>query len=219
MTPLQVTARIAGPIALPERPIALDALLAYAVCLRDGIPPATLASEVQPVEIPVEREPGGRFHLASVGHYEIEQASLKHIHKRAPIEQYQALGSDKIRRVQITAGPNKSYRIPFELLHLVDDSITWWCVGEQGEIEALLQLVHHLGKKRSVGHGKVVRWTIEEMEPWDGFPVAVDGKPLRNLPADWLGLSDPVLAHGNLTYPYWRHDTEEICACPLVAGS
>ncbi len=215
MTALEIKAKLAGPVALPEHPIALDALLAYAVCLRDEIPLATTPADIVPIEIPIEREPAGRFHLASVGFYEIDCAEKRHIHKRAPMEQFQSLGT--VRRVQITAGPNKSYRIPFELLHMVDDTITWWCCGDGGEIEALLSLVHYLGKKRSVGHGKVVRWTIEAMEPWEGFPLVRDGKPLRNLPADWPGVRGE-LAYANLTYPYWRRDSEEVCWCPPVAG-
>ena len=217
MTPLRVTARLAGVICLPTYPLALDALLAYAVCVRDGIQPATLPSELVDVEVPLQRSACGAFHLASCGAYKLERAELRHIHKRAPIEQYQAIGGDKIKRVMITAGPNKSYRIPLETKHLVNDTIEWWCVGDAEQIESLLSLIHYLGKRRGVGLGRVSKWTIEAMGPrqlWEGFPVVRSGKPLRNLPPDWPGLVDPECAYANLTYPYWVGATEQLCAVP-----
>lgn len=216
MTPLRVVATLAGPVALPYHPLALDALLAYAVCERDEIPPAMLASQIQPIEIPVEREPQRRFHLASVGAYQLDQSELRYVHKRAPIEQYQSIGSDKIKRVQITAGPNKSYRIPLEVKHVVDDQITWWCIGDAEPIRELLAMVTHLGKRRAVGVGRVASWVVDDMpETWPGFPVVSgDGAPLRTLPPDWPGLRDPRTALGVLTYPYWDQSREALCAVP-----
>lgn len=218
MNPLRITAKLRGAIALPERPLALDALLAYAVCVRDAIPMATVPSELVEVDIPVEKEPGGRFHLSTVGIYELDSAALRYVNKRAPVEQYQTIGSDKIKRVQITAGANKSYRIPMETLYLVDDTITWWCIGDENEIRSLLVLIHHLGKRRAVGLGQVARWDIEAMEPqqcWDGFPAVLDGMPLRNLPPDHPGvLPEAMRGYANITYPYWRRDTETLCAMP-----
>lgn len=215
MTPLCVTADLSGPIGWQWPPLALDALLASQVALGLGLPPPRDASDCQPIEIPVEREPGGRFHLCSFAELVVEGHELRYVNRRAPVEQYQTLGEARIRRVRINAGPDKSYRIPHDVLRLEADRIRWWCVGEAAEIERLLLGVTHLGKRRAVGLGRVLRWTVAPCYSWGaGFPVARDGKPLRSLPQDWPGLVAPHVAHVALTYPYWDHLREEPCAVP-----
>lgn len=215
MTPLSVTAHMRGPVCLPNGPIALDALLASAVCTRDGLEPALTASECTPIGIPVAMEPGGRFHLASVSHGAFEEREGRWVNRRFPVPEAQAMGDARLRRIQITAGACKSYRLPLEVQHLAGDVLRWWCLGDVDVIRQLLDLVGYVGKKRSVGLGRVVRWDVSECEAWDGFPVLRDGYPLRPLPVDWPGLSvSAERAYRVMTYPYWRRSMEELCAVP-----
>lgn len=214
MIPLVVTAELCGPISLPGGPLALDALLASQVALRLELPPPRHAEDCVPIEIPVEKEPGGRFYLASFSVAEYDASALRYINRRAPVEQYQTIGEAKIRRVQITSGANKSYRIPNEVKHATGDTLTWWCVGDAGAIRDLLSTVLYLGKKRSVGLGKVSRWKVEQCDPWDGFPVVHEGRALRTLPLDWPGLVSPRSAFRTLLPPYWDHSREALCAVP-----
>jgi hypothetical protein len=42
-----------------------------------------------------------------------------------------------------------------------------------------------------------------------------NGVPLRSLPPDWTGLAEQsTLAYRTLTYPYWQHEREQLCAIP-----
>lgn len=215
MIPLQVTARIRGPIALPHGPLALDALLAAQVALRERLPPPRHAADCEPIEIPVEREPGGRFHLCSFSVSKFERYDLRYVNRRSPIEQYQALGDRKVRRAQITAGPDKSYRIPLEVGYVVGDRLDWWCVGEADALRDMLRSVTHLGKRRAVGLGRVESWEVRGCDPWGGFPVMAEGQPLRPLPTDWPGLcAQAATEYRTLDYPYWDHTKEELCAVP-----
>lgn len=216
MTPIAVTARLRGAIALSNGPIALDALLAAAVCLRDGIPPATDEAGIVPIEIPVAREPGGRFHLATVSFGTTEEAEHRWTNRRFPLAEAQDMADAKLRRIQITAGPCKSYRLPLATGHLEGDELHWWCLGELDAVRDLLvTCVSYLGKRRAVGLGKVERWTVEPCEPWDGFPVVRGGLPMRPIPPDWPGLSPKVeTAYRTITYPYWRRTAEELLAVP-----
>lgn len=212
MTPLEITAHVPGPIALPNGPIALDALLASQVALRVGLPPPATADDCERLTIPVELEQRGRFHLCSFSVGELADYELRYVNRRAPVEQFQEFG---VRgRVQITAGQDKSYRVPLEVGHLRGERLTWWALGDPIEVINLLTSVSHLGKKRSVGLGRVLRWTVEMCERWDGFPVVREGKPLRTLPPDWPGLEDPDLAYRTLSFPYFDHGAEQLCAVP-----
>lgn len=215
MANLEIIAEVPGPLCLPRHPPALDALLAYAVCIRDQVPPALLHKDLVRIEIPIEYEPEQRFHLCSFAEYEVDAYEKKYLHKRAPIEQYQTIGDERIRRVQITAGPNKSYRIPYETVFLRDGEIRWWCVGKQKEIIELLSLIFYLGKYPRAGVGKVKIWHAKPRRPWgNGFPVVRDGRALRNLPLDWPGVVEHRPAHGRLTYPYWLKTKQKLILSP-----
>lgn len=217
-SPLAIVARLGGALSLPSGPLALDALLASAVALRDDLPPVSVVG-VLPIEIPIQREPAGRFHFASFSESAAEEHELRWLNRRFPLAEAQALGNSKLKRVNLQGGPCKSFRTPIETTHLLDDTIRWWCLGEEVEIRALLGLVTHLGKRRGVGLGRVVEWTVSPCEPWPGFPVVRDGSPLRPLPLDWPGIEEPEAYAGVacLTYPYWQREREEVLAMPEVS--
>lgn len=220
MTPLEVTATIRGAIALPNGPIHLDALLAYAVCAREGKTAPVYEDDLEPIDIPVELEPGGRFHLATVSHYVLEEAEHRWVNRRFPIAEAQAMGNAKLRVVNVQGGACKSYRLPLATMHLKHDQLRWWCVGDAAEVEALLtEFISYLGKRRATGLGKVVCWEVKPCEPWgDDFPIVRDGQPMRPLPVDWPGLA-PEVEHrfAVQTFPYWRRTAEELLAVPAFA--
>lgn len=214
MEPLRVTALLQGAISLPTRHLALDSLLASQVAIRRGLPPPRHASDCEPIEIPVEREPAGRFHLCSVGLFEVASFGRLLINQRPPVDEIKLLGEQK-GRVNVTTGEDKAYRFPFESLHLKDNRIEWFCVGDAAGIRELLYAPFYLGHKRSRGLGKVVEWRVETCETWGGFPVVRDGLPLRALPLDWPGLSDQCnTGYRCLSYPFWDHSKEVLCVCP-----
>lgn len=216
MQPLEVTVRLAGQVSLPGGMLALDSLLAAAVALRDAIPPAPPGG-YRHIDVPLEWAHGRRFHLASFAVADWEAHDVRHIHRRFPLDLAQDMGSPKLRRVNLSAGPTKSYRIPLEVGHVRGDGLTWWCVGDALQVLELLGLVTHVGKKRGVGLGEVFGWEVRPCTPWgDGFPVVKDGRALRPLPPDWPGLVTPELAYANLTYPYWDKAREELCAMPRL---
>lgn len=217
MKPMMIIAKINGGICMPYNPLAIDALLAYSVALRDHLPPCSTPYEVMPIEIPLKREPEGRFHLCSQAVFDVECLENRYKNKRPVIAEAQNMGKT-IKRIQISAGHSKGFRIPYEVLYLTEDTIRWWAIGDTEEVLKLLSFITHIGKHRNVGLGKVRDWSVEECEPWDnGFPVILDGKPLRTLPEDWPGLSGNVRKElSTITYPYPRtlNPNLYVCAVP-----
>jgi hypothetical protein len=201
MEPLQIIATLTSPLAVPLFPINLDGLLASMVCERQGF--IAGVGEWQDVDVPLQRSACGRYYLASVGHYESAVAILGYTQKRSPISEFGWFGEAKIKSVLVSGGINKACRIPQP--RAVVDTMRWWCIGDRTAVAELIALVTHLGKKRSVGHGRVARWGVKPCEPWPGFPVLrPDGTPMRNLPVDTEGLGPTTaIGWGPLTYPYW----------------
>src|SRR3970282_728114 len=204
--PLCITAIFPGPVGMAGGPIAIDALLMATQARIDNLPPIDVGGFAR-IEIPIAVEPGGRFHLASFSVGSFEAYDRHWINRRFPIEQAQTIGTHRLKRIRITAGAQKSYRIPMEVGYLVDSRLDWYAIGDADRIQALLSHVSFVGKRRSTGKGEVERWIVEPCDAWgDGFPLVRNGRALRPLPPDWRGLDAPELAYRNVGCvegPYW----------------
>lgn len=225
MQPLEIRCQLDGGVIFQGQPTMLDALLGWAVCLRDGIEPATRAEDLVPLTIPVRRSDCGQVYLATMASFERETHRLVYKNARCPLPEYQLFGLT--RTIGMTAGVNKSYRIPREKAYAQADTLLWYAVGDRSETAALLSYIGYVGKGRADGHGHVRcvdgtrAWSVrvmDESELWPGFPCVRDGRPLRPLPRDWPGVEDPesYLAYGNLTFPYWLHTSETLCLMPPI---
>lgn len=214
---LQITAIVPGAIAMQWGPIALDALLMATQARIDNLPPVEIGG-FQKIDIPIALAQGGRFHLASFSVGGFEAHDRHWLNRRFPVAEAQAIGTHKLKRIHISAGAQKSYRIPMQVGYLRDSRLDWFAVGDAEKIRALLTYVSFIGKRRGVGKGEVQRWEVETCEAWGGFPVVRDGRPLRPLPQDWPGLTDPTeIAYrtvGCVEGPYWDKAREELCAVP-----
>lgn len=211
MTPLVVKARLLEGF-VSRHPIHLDALLTAAYAMREGllVPPIT-AEQAKPLPIPVQRSACGRFWLASIGEYAELASELRYKNRRAPFVEFARLGEQKIRRVAVNFGPNKSYRVPYEFTIPAGGTIVWHCIGEREPLLDLLRCCHYLGKFRGSGKGRVAQWTVEPCESWgDGFPVMRDGTPLRNIPVQ----EGAVGALLRCEPPYWLNDGRVPCLSP-----
>lgn len=237
--PLVVTAIVRNEIANPQRPPALDALLAAARCTAEARPPIQWQrrAEVPPVEIPVARSACGRYHLASAaitdatgdgedasGTMGITSVRGAFKNKRFPLELAQAIADPKLRTINLANGACKSQRVPQERGHLPGGRVRWYCTGDAAKIRALLSLVTHIGRGRADGIGAVARrasgelaWLVEPTVPWgEGFPVVREGLPTRNLPEDHDGVdaARAPMGYACLTYPYWELLREELVFLP-----
>lgn len=212
MGPLVIRAHLSGALVL-HHPIALDSLLMSAYATRENLPPLDVR-EGGAVEIPIplERSKCGRIYLSSEGQSVSEEHERRFLNRRFPIAEAQAMGDAKFRRVNPSAGSTKGYRIPVSMAHVESDVMVWYAMGDADPIRELLTVIGYLGKKRSVGLGRVVRWEVEAVEPWDGFPVLNDGRPLRSLPLDWPGLREHRIERRVLSPPYYERWREQECA-------
>lgn len=208
MKPIRISATLLNGIANPTRPIAIDALLAYAVALRDDMLPPANASEVTPIEIPLQRSPCRRFHMCSLSEHDVVvERETRYVNRRPIIAEAQLMASESVKTIQINGGPDKGYRVPMDVGHYARGEVWWWAVGDAYAVRDLLSHIGYLGKRRAVGLGKVVAWTVEECESWgEDYPVMREGKPLRALPPDWPGCEAMRTTRGTLTYPYWLRE-------------
>ncbi len=75
------------------------------------------------------------------------------------------------------------------------DGCEAWCVGDPERITALLDHVHHLGKRGRLDHGRIELWSVDE------DAAAAEKWRLRAMPEPEDGF---IPAVGRLQPPYWK---------------
>lgn len=71
------------------------------------------------------------------------------------------------------------------LLVTVCSAVTWTAVGDLDAVQALLEPLMAIGKKRATGHGHVIAWTIEpapELDTWTAAHLHLNGTLGRPTP-------------------------------------
>lgn len=217
MRPLCIRCHLQGSVV---RPPMIDSLLMAMVALRDGYPPVDCNPGRRPshIDIPIAVEPRGRFHLCSGPRFDPVASEIHYKNRRFPVEVAAKLGNEKtVNRINVSAGCERSYRIPHSVTFVADSVITWWAEGDRSAIYDLLRLCKYIGKFRDVGKGKVRQWEVEECCSWEGFPVLFEGRPLRPLPLDWPGLTEYSVEEcvlSTIGKCYWDNTERELCAVP-----
>lgn len=118
-------------------------------------------------------------------------------HKRYPAHRA-PLGSKL--NANTSAGRWREYRMPVKTVH--STLLTAVCIGNQSEIERLLAYVTHVGKKGSIGYGRI-KWTVEKLDGVNALDLIHQSKAL---PLDYAkqasitGIYKPTKAW---TPPYW----------------
>lgn len=201
MEPLRVVLELAAPLVLYDH-VYLEGMLAWVVVqeLTDG-----QGVEMPPRYTPLPLEAAGFY--GSGGQLPLWKASILHpigaivtdnvfMHKRAPGAYQSKAGS-----INTSAGRWMDRRIPLP----VTEAVAWesFCYGNAAEIERLLALISHVGKRRGSGFGEIRRrWVVS----WEGGDVLVrDGRLAHAIPQEHAhdyGICDPPVLVG-WTPPHW----------------
>lgn len=214
-TPLRITCHVSRDVAI-NAPIALDALLGFALAQRLGLQPPQGDEEPVALDIPLARSTCGRIYLGSHSIHEVEEYELRWRNRRFPVPEAQAMGGKKLRRINTSTGATKTKRVPREALHLHDGRLDWYAVGDEERVRDLLFDIQYVGGARGVGSGRVASWAVEDTDPWEpGFPVLLDGIPLRSLPVGWPGVDESRcrVEQRTLEPPYWWRRAERQVPC------
>lgn len=220
MRGIKVTAHLSSPIA-GDVPM-LDAILQFEMAQREG--KANKIRRDQPctafedVHIPILL---GSIGGLAVPHcsspiFATETETVEHFAKRLSVENADLL-TEKKRLVVATGNSTfKSYRLPLRLR--VVDRVVWFAVAKRKPVLSLLRSVHSIGKKRSVGYGKVARWEAEYLDdPPTWFAECEEGRVLmRPIPlCDESKSLGSRRDFGAVQPPYWHPDRycERVLPC------
>lgn len=208
---LVVTAELVTPVIHAERNLThLDSILAFAAITAH--PVASDYDTVAVIPLPLDLawvSDGGQplwccSPLVPVGE---TLESREYWHKRYP--SHRSEFCEKIN-ANTSAGRWKEYRTPVHAQQV--GRLRALCIGNADELRRLLAIVTHVGKKGSMGYGRVARWTVE-----DGEHAAADVLALRAVPVEYYagqspqGILSPLRAW---TPPYWYAPWWRPCMVP-----
>lgn len=187
--------------------VSLDGLLAAEIWAdqkvgkRDrGEDVAALAADVDPedLDLPLARCEllgGDLWHWAATCAYPEKPVDHPVVRYWTGRPDHAALGdlvADLPGVVSERQGPYRSRSMP--LLVTSTDTVTWQCVGDSARIMAILHGVAAIGKKRSQGEGRVLRWEVSPILDDDGGWAAghlhIDGTLGRPTPDGCLRGAD-----------------------------
>lgn len=97
------------------------------------------------------------------------------MHKRAQSGEFTKHKAKNPYKLNTTTGRFMERRIPVPTM--VVNQLYSRCIGNKFEIERLLQLITHVGKRRNAGIGEVKEWIIEDAE-WNDIDIFVSEKTL-----------------------------------------
>lgn len=193
--PYKVTAHIdpAGLFWDPTEPVHLDSLLGYALA-GGGVPPIDVEPFL-PVEPPVAKwqTPEGEWgYCCSAFQPEGPTAWSTHIIRK----RYDVARTELTRgAVSRSSGRYKDFSRPLPIL--LCRSLVAYIVGDGPAVASILrEKINHIGKRRSIGLGCVLRWDVEPCE--HDYSCVRDGIAMRVLP-DPKGLKEM-----RFRPPYWH---------------
>lgn len=225
--PLLVTARLASPLA-GEAP-RLDGLLEYLLSLHHpkGVPgykidrsrPAPPQGEIP---IPLLRRDLGPWKVGCCSDpiYPADKVEyVEYINKRIAVEEAGTLHPAARTVVSTRNSWTKSYRLPLKVRRI--DRVCWFALSHRRDLFKLLNReCRSIGKKISVGYGRIAGWEVERIgHDWTWFadsdqgPVLMATLPVGGwLPAGLLGFRKDF---GAASPPYWHPDryTEIVKPC------
>lgn len=191
----------------PHEPTHLDSLVGYCRAAELGLPPPLGDEAPAEFEIPLAQATirGETVYRASALIPSEPDAPEDTIYWRKRLRQARvevAKGSPNL-----TNGLWRDWQMPLHLM-LIRELVAYGR-GEVAEVRRLLRThIRHIGKKRSQGHGRVSRITVERCE--QDWGLLRDGCAMRWLPAVDLGSA----RLSRLQPPYW-HSWDRVPVCEV----
>lgn len=209
--PLRITADLVTPVLPAETGLLhLDSVLSWAALTAHPVESHTGPAAVVPLPLGLAWVSASGLPLWACTPLRVAGPATpaqEYFHKRYP--GHRAEFGDRMNAVT-TAGRWKEYRVPVH--GLAASQLQADCIGDPDALRRLLDLVTHIGRKGSMGYGRVGRWTITE-----GSATVEQILAARAVPVAYFAGREPagVLSLNRAwTAPYWYAPWWADCLVP-----
>jgi len=215
--PMRITARMAAPVVYYDDGLCLDGPLSWAMYaglpqeVRDQMPPPDKEPWLPDFNLPLAKwahvpdqdyDHDGRLTTSSgelwgwcVSHVVADWQSAGQVGvRKMAVDQEVKRWTDR-KKLNLISGRFK----PSDKIHPTRraDVLTWYALGDPGEVGRLLKRVTHLGKHRSGGMGRLSideygkpDWSVEQID--EDRSISSDGRLMRRMPFGWRGMERPA---------------------------
>ena len=213
-TPLQIVMDVIPPIYIASPWLHLDSILSY-LCLRDALGnllycmPTEETIDVSLLNLPLKRT--SDVYHSSVGIYANNVKLYRDtIYKRfTDKETHKLTHRQQKGRIKTNQGHFKDFMINLPII--ITDTITFYCNGDKKELERLLSHLTSIGKKTSIGGGRIRNITITETN--EDYSFFKDNCIMRPIPVtmDVPVFEGMIFQKQPYKPPYW--DKNNVCMC------
>lgn len=218
-SPLIVRAHLSSPLA--GEPPRLDSLLVDRLAVMSGLAhPKWMIDRSRPlpvdiddrVRIPLCRQQVGPWQiaLASNAIYRSASGTDRHdyINRKLAVEFADLLAPSRRLKIAVGNAEFKSYRLPLRARFL-EGPVVWFALGSRKSLLSALKHVHAIGKKTSIGYGRVIRWEVNRTDndlswfaPTEAGTLLMATLPFgKHLPSDLIGYRRD---YAGCCPPYWH---------------
>lgn len=212
--PLEVRLEVIPPIYITSPWLHLDSILSY-LCLREALDdlfycmPTEETIDVSLLDLPLKKTDD--VYHSSIGVYSDNSKLYRDtIYKRfTDKETYKLTKKQQKGRIKTNQGHFKDFMINLPIL--ITDNVTFYCNGDKKELKRLLSHLTNIGKKGSIGGGRINKVIINETTEDNSF--FKDGKVMRPIPAtmDVPVFEGMIFQKQPYKPPYW--DKNNVCMC------
>lgn len=215
--PLEVKMEVIPPVYITSSWLHLDSILTY-LCTRDALDelfycmPTEETIDVSLLDLPLKKTED--IYHASIGVYS-ENAKLYKdtIYKRfTDKETYKLSKRQQKGRIKTNQGHFKDFMINIPIL--ITDTITFYCNGDKKELNRLLAHLTSIGKKTSIGGGRINKIIISETS--EDYSFFKEGQIMRPIPTKMKIPIFEGMIFQQQPYkpPYWDKNNVTMCYVP-----
>ena len=210
---LEIVMDVIPPIYITSPWLHLDSILSY-LCLRDALDdlfyclPTEEIIDISLLDIPLKKT--ADVYHSSVGIFSNPKLYKDTIYKRfTDKETHKLTRKQQTGRIKTNQGHFKDFMINLPII--ITDTITFYCNGDKKELERLLSHLTSIGKKTSIGSGRIRNITITETN--EDYSFFKDNCIMRPIPAtmDVPVFEGMIFQKQPYKPPYW--DKNNVCMC------
>ena len=213
-TPLKIKMEVIPPVYITSPWLHLDSILSY-LCLRDALEdlfysmPTEETIDISLLDLPLKKTID--VYHSSVGIYANNSKLYKDtIYKRfTDKETYKLTIKQQKGRIKTNQGHFKDFMINLPIL--ITDTVIFYCNGDKKELNRLLNHLTNIGKKGSIGGGRINKIHITETP--EDYSFFKDGQIMRPIPStmDVPVFEGMIFQQQPYKPPYW--DKNNVCMC------
>lgn len=215
--PLEVKLEVIPPIYITSPWLHFDSIISY-LCLRDALDdlfycmPTEETIDTGLLDLPLKRTQD--VYHSSIGVYNDNSKLYRDtIYKRfTDKETYKLTKKQQKGRIKTNQGHFKDFMINLPIL--ITDTITFYCNGDKNELKRLLNHLTHVGKKGSIGGGRINKVIIKETT--EDYSFFKDNKIMRPIPVSMkLPVFEGMIMQRQPYKPaYWDKNNVTMCVVP-----